>query len=74
MARFLDPKLLFLIDRSLILPNDPQPGLLLVSSCPPDYDAASPEAVLCQLHVRKEAVDPNTRIFYKVRLNTKLIA
>ena len=54
------------LDRSLVLPDDPELGLLLISSCPAQANAASPAALLCELHVLKPAVDPATRLFYKV--------
>ena len=50
----------------MVLPDDPEIGLLLISSCPAQANAASPDALLCELHVLKPAVDPATRLFYKV--------
>ena len=41
-------------------------GLLLISSCPPQSNTASPDALLCELHVLQPAYDPDTRLYYKV--------
>ena len=38
----------------------------LVSKCPTQYDSTQPDALLCQMHVLRPAIDPVSRIWFKV--------
>ena len=43
----------------------------LVSKCPSQYDSTQPDALLCQMHVLRPAIDPATRIWFKVDIYSK---
>ena len=40
-----------------------------VSSCPPGYSATAPEALLCELHVLRPAINTSNHILFKVELS-----
>ena len=39
-----------------------------VSSCPPGYSATAPEALLCELHVLRPAINTSNHILFKVEM------
>ena len=41
-----------------------------VSSCPPGYSATAPEALLCELHVLRPAINTSNHILFKVEMST----